>query len=350
VSLHVLKEHRGYLADVVRNRAYEAALARVAPGAVVLDLGCGTGVWGLVALRHGAKKVYAVESTGMIDWARTIAGANGARDRIEHIRGTSTEIDLPEQVDVVVGDQLGAFILEGDAVVALGDAARRHLKPAGTMIPGRIDFWVALATCASVEDTMRFWSGQPLGLDFSALADMAAGSRFFLSPDPSTFAAPPVLAGSVDLRSVTGPLLRFSSSIPLDEAGTANCILGWFEAALGPEVTISNGPPAPSRIDRDCAALPVWPPITWDAGDRAQIELVARLGSDVLAWSVTAGGQRRHSSTVAGAVAGAEDVRRARAKLTQEACPTEGETRPPGPSQPAMSPDPGAQPGRSGQG
>ena len=66
LSSLLLGEHRGYLADVARLRAFERAIQlAVSPGDSVLDLGSGTGVLGLFALRAGARHVYAVDSSPM---------------------------------------------------------------------------------------------------------------------------------------------------------------------------------------------------------------------------------------------------------------------------------------------
>lgn len=49
-----LDEHRLYLPDQPRPQAFDAALcAVVRPGDVLADLGCGTGILGLMACRAG---------------------------------------------------------------------------------------------------------------------------------------------------------------------------------------------------------------------------------------------------------------------------------------------------------
>ena len=104
----MIDEHRTYLSDRARLAAYTAAIQDVVrSGDVVLDLGCGTGILGLLACRSGAARVYAIDSTGMIEVARRLARDNGLTDRIVHLNELSLQARLPERVDVVVCDQMG---------------------------------------------------------------------------------------------------------------------------------------------------------------------------------------------------------------------------------------------------
>jgi ribosomal protein L11 methylase PrmA len=102
VSARELREHLAYWSDDVKIAAFRGALARVVtPQSVVLDLGCGTGLLGLLACEAGAARVYAVDAGPILSVARELAAANGFSERIVHISGWSTEIGLPELVDVV---------------------------------------------------------------------------------------------------------------------------------------------------------------------------------------------------------------------------------------------------------
>ena len=113
------------------------------PGAVVVDLGSGTGVLGLLACQAGAKRVYSIEETSLIELARDICQANGFADRIRFIKGLSTRVDLPEPADVILADQIGHFGFEAGLFDYFSDARRRFLKPNGVTIPQRITFCIA---------------------------------------------------------------------------------------------------------------------------------------------------------------------------------------------------------------
>ena len=118
----VLDEHRQYLADTARVSAFRQAIEEiVTPGDVVLDLGAGTGILGLMACRAGAKRVYAVDEGPIIGLAHEVAAANGFQDRITHVKGLSTRVELPERVDVVLADQIGRFGLESGILDYFGD-------------------------------------------------------------------------------------------------------------------------------------------------------------------------------------------------------------------------------------
>ena len=69
------------------------------------DVGCGTGILSLFAARAGAKKVYAVECSNIVDQARMIVERNGYSEVIEVIRGKMEDIELPVlKVDIIVSE------------------------------------------------------------------------------------------------------------------------------------------------------------------------------------------------------------------------------------------------------
>ena len=134
--MYSLNGYGDMITDTVRMDAYVRALQRaVKPGAVVLDIGTGTGIFALLAARMGARRVYAIEPSDAINVAREIARANGCADSIEFIQALSTEVEPAERADVLVSDLRGVLPFCGGHFAAIADARRRWLAPGATLIP-----------------------------------------------------------------------------------------------------------------------------------------------------------------------------------------------------------------------
>ena len=150
--------------------AYAAALRHtIKPDSVVMDLGCGPGVFALLACKLGARRVYAVEPEHVIAIAREAAAANGYADRIEFFEDFSTEITLPEPATIIVSDLRGVLPWFQQHIPAIIDARERLLARGGTLIPRRDILWAA-----AIESADRYgeitgpWEESGFDLDLSA--------------------------------------------------------------------------------------------------------------------------------------------------------------------------------------
>src|SRR5208282_2641800 len=139
----MLEEHLGYVADSIRLAQFRTAIARVArPGWSIADLGCGTGILGLLCLQAGVARVFAIDSTAMINVARQTLTRAGYGDRCVFVHGHSQRVELAETVDLVICDHVGYFGFDYGIMRTLRDA-RRFLKPEGLLIPRRICLRIA---------------------------------------------------------------------------------------------------------------------------------------------------------------------------------------------------------------
>ena len=106
--------HEEMLKDEVRTKAYLKAIEtnrHLFKDKIVLDVGAGLGILSLSAARAGAKKVYAVECSSIADQCKIIIEANGYKDIIEVYHGKMEDITLPENVDIILSEWMGYFLL-----------------------------------------------------------------------------------------------------------------------------------------------------------------------------------------------------------------------------------------------
>ena len=248
-------------------------------------------------LRCGAAKVYGIEATGLADFTAALATANGFAERYQVIRGKSTEVELPERVDLVVSDQLGAFAVEGRPFTTLADAAARHLAPGGRLVPAAIELWSAPVASARVRDHLGFWTMPRLGLDVTPLRDIAVGSPLYQRLDDAELAAAPALLARLDTHEVRASL-DLGARFTVNRDCRVNALAGWFRAELAADVWISTAPAAADRIDREGILMPLDPALACSVGDELRVRFRALLESTLTVWEAERDGEplRRHSS------------------------------------------------------
>jgi protein arginine N-methyltransferase 1 len=286
VSL-IVDEHRHYLQDHVRLTAFRQAIQEsVTPGSVVIDLGSGTGILGLLACEAGAKRVYSIEETGLIELAREICQANGFTDRIRFIKELSTRIELPEPADVILADQIGHFGFEAGLFDYFSDARRRFLKPNGVTIPQRITFCVAPVEHEPLWKQVEFWNQSPLGLNVRPARSIAANTGYPVKLMPEQLLGPSVEPLSVD-PSISGSRpLHFTCTLAVNRTGTLHGLGCWFVAHLSPSVTMSNSPLSEQRIDRRNVFFPLDRPIPVQPGDSMTVTMHILPVQIAVTWTV----------------------------------------------------------------
>lgn len=308
-----IEEHLVYVSDAVRLAAYRrAVLATVRPGARVADLGCGTGILGLLCLQAGASAVFEIDATPMIDVARESMTRAGLQGSTTWFRAPSSRVELPQPVDLVICDQVGNFGFDARIVHDLADARRRFLKPGGTIIPRRIRLYVAGVEAPALYDRADAWGREPVPEPFRWVRGRAVNTTYPVRLSAEQILLRPVVLGDLDLYTEEDRVHSWRVTLRASRAGILHGLAGWFECELADGIWMSNSPLATAPINRSQAFLPIGEPIGICEGDVASATIVARPADDLLAWSVTGpGGVRQRQSTWQGALLTREDVIRA---------------------------------------
>ena len=281
------------IADRGRMDAYRAALRQVIRSdSVVLDIGCGTAIFSLLACQLGARRVYAVEPDDAIQVGREIAQANGYRERIVFIQDRSDRVNLLQRADVIVSDLRGILPLFEHHLSSIIDARQRLLAPGGVLIPQSDTLWAAVVQAPELYS--RHFGGidrDSYELKMDAARNIAANSWSKARVEPQQLIVEPQCWAILDYRTVrdfnAGGELTWTTT----RSGTASGLIVWFDSTLIEGVRISNAPTAPELI-YGSAFFPWLKPVEIAAGDQIAVTLTARLiGEDYLwGWQTTVSG------------------------------------------------------------
>ena len=239
----LLKTHETLLRDRERDQKFYAALQRrVTDGARVLDIGAGTGIWAIAAAKLGAKHVVAVDMDEMlVGVTRALAEEHNVSDRVEAVCGSSFDIDLRREFDVVVSETIGYLGYDERIVEVLADARKRFLRDGGHIIPETVSLRAAVGKLNVRTEHV------PVGIDFDleTLDRLNLNSPRVLkrSRDVTLLTRPAILV-STDLRRVdrTPPLDALSAAwnIPDVDAQMIDCVIVWVESRLAPGINLST--------------------------------------------------------------------------------------------------------------
>lgn len=309
-----LEEHYGYLVDRVKIETYQAAIDRlVHMDHVVLDLGCGTGLLGLMALRAGAHKVLFVEEGPIIEVARRTMTEAGFADQSEFLQRNSFELALPEQVDVVFCDHIGYFGFDYGVLALLADARQRFLKPDGIIVPAQIELQLAPIESESSRRLVGQWQDGSIPDEFSWVGTTAANTKHSTQLEESALLADAVTLATLDLGEPAEPFLSWTAEFRCARDGMLDGLAGWFDCRLSDGIRMTNSPTVAEALDRPQAFLPLESSVPVSAGEHIKATVMARHRDHVIGWIVELpeSGQRFAHTTFNGLLLDKEALNRA---------------------------------------
>jgi type I protein arginine methyltransferase len=243
--------------DERRNGMFRRAIGAVAPGATVLEIGCGPDLlWTLAAIDAGASRVYAIEV--IEESARLAEQAARARPagRVRVIAGDSTKVALPERADVCIAEIVGCIGGSEGIAGVIADARRRHLNPSASVIPA------AVRTVAGAVSLLDLTGGD---LAMPAAFAPYVEAVFLQAGGPFDLRLYVGGVGPAALLSTTGAFedLSFATQscaqggelqLQITESGRIDGLLAWIELAVAPDDTVLDS------LAEDTNWLPVYIP------------------------------------------------------------------------------------------
>ncbi|WP_245897339.1 50S ribosomal protein L11 methyltransferase [Roseobacter denitrificans] len=247
-QMFVPRWHFPMLADKTRNNAYARAInAKVKPGDIVLDIGCGAGLTAMLAARAGAKHVYTCEQQPLIaQAAMQVIRDNGLSDCITVIPKLSHNlvvgVDIPEPADVVISEIVDTVLLGEGALATLTHAMHMLAKPNARAIPESGKLIAQLVQSDALMNLMRPTEAEEFDLSafhrFASVAqltpnDVAACALTPLGPASDLF--------GFDFTIPTVRSARTTTNLACGQTGTIHAVFVSFEMELAPDIVLSNG-------------------------------------------------------------------------------------------------------------
>ena len=206
--------HETMLRDEPRTSAYADALvanSSYLKGKVVLDVGCGTGILCMLAVKAGARKVIGVDSSSIIDRAQRIIERNGMSDKITLVRGRLEEVKLPleaDEVDVIVSEWMGYGLYFENMLSSVIYARDTYLSNDGILMPSEAKVFIEAMTTVEESDRVAWW-GNVYGFDMTDLAELICSDAQVQLVDNEDVISCRCLAHFLDIKTASDADLDF---------------------------------------------------------------------------------------------------------------------------------------------
>lgn len=237
--------HEDMLKDRIRTLAYKNAILtnpRLFKDKVILDVGCGTGILSMFAAKAGAKRVYAVEKSSIVDYAREIIQINGFGDVITVMQGIVEEIDLPEKVDVIISEWMGYCLLYESMLPSVINARDRFLKETGTMFPNKAQMYICGIEDAEYRSKkIDFWDNV-YGFSYAPIKQWALLEPLVETCPTERIFTDECMLCDLDLNKCSIADLTITSKFTLvpQEEQMLHAFVTWFDVEfVGPDNTIT---------------------------------------------------------------------------------------------------------------
>ncbi|ORY65937.1 HNRNP arginine N-methyltransferase [Pseudomassariella vexata] len=243
--------HEEMLKDEVRTRSYMNAIVQnkhLFKDKIVLDVGCGTAILSMFAVKAGAKHVIGVDMSTIIFKAKEIVATNGMSDKITLIQGKMEEIELPfPKVDIIISEWMGYFLLYESMLDTVLYARDKYLNKDGLIFPDKATIFVCGIEDGEYKDEkIGFWDNV-YGFDYSPLKETALTEPLVDTVEVKAAVTDPASVLTLDLYKCTVADLAFSVPFKLScrRDDFVHALVAWFDidfTACHKPIRFSTGP------------------------------------------------------------------------------------------------------------
>nr|XP_018904657.1 PREDICTED: protein arginine N-methyltransferase 1 isoform X2 [Bemisia tabaci]XP_018904658.1 PREDICTED: protein arginine N-methyltransferase 1 isoform X2 [Bemisia tabaci] len=213
--------HEEMLKDEVRTLTYRNSMLHnkhLFKDKIVLDVGCGTGILSMFAAKAGAARVFGIECSNIVEYAKKIVEDNHLSNVVTILKGKVEEIELPdgiEKVDIIISEWMGYSLFYESMLDTVIFARDKWLQPNGLLFPDRATLFITAIEDRQYKDDKIAWWDDVYGFDMSSIRKVAISEPLVDVVDPKQLVANVCLLKEVDLYTVTKEDLNFSTPFHL---------------------------------------------------------------------------------------------------------------------------------------
>lgn len=242
--------HEEMLKDTSRTLSYRSAMLKnrhLFKNKIVLDVGCGTGILSMFAVKAGAKHVYSVDMSNIIDKAKEIITLNGFEDKITLLQGKLEDIELPvTEVDIIVSEWMGYFLLYESMLDTVLYARDKYLVKGGLILPDKCSMHIAGIEDGEYKDEkINYWQ-DVYGFDYSPFIEVAMAEPLVDTVNNNSLITSSYKFFEFDINNVKKEDLAFTRDFELKPLTNELChaYIVWFDCEFpGDEkVVLATGP------------------------------------------------------------------------------------------------------------
>ena len=255
--------HQTMIADSVRTLSYAQFIlspdnAHLLRGKTVMDVGCGSGILSLFCARAGAKQVLAIDASDVATRAEANVTQNGFAHVVRVFRGKVEELDTAlqayvGQVDFLVSEWMGYFLLYESMLPSVLYARDRYLRKGGTLAPSHCRMLMAAATDDGhgvLRERFRFWE-DVYGFTMPSMTQGLVNDAATEEVEASAIVSHPATICELPLETLAARQPAFVSPFALEctRACPVYGLVAWFDTWFLPTPQVPSEALPPCRVD-----------------------------------------------------------------------------------------------------
>lgn len=171
----------------------------------------------MFAAKAGAARVFAIECSSIVDYARQIVEANNFGNIITVVKGKVEEVDLPvEKVDIIISEWMGYCLFYESMLDTVLFARDKWLRDDGIMFPDRCTLFITAIEDRQYKDEKINWWDDVYGFNMASIRKVAITEPLVDIVDPKQVVSDNCMVKEVDLYTVNKADLDFSAAFTLN--------------------------------------------------------------------------------------------------------------------------------------